>query len=388
MTYNNPLVCVTAALILFAVLAAFHNDARASHDADAVGDSQAAGTQLITPSETSIPPANTIPAAFRTMRADDEISARPFESPASSTITAANYIAIGSGVFTSLQSINSYSGMPALHTPGAAFDSASAPNLIRQAVDLLMFAIAGEPAVLNVDVRTSTCHAGGTVETDASFQQEGRIGPGDRISLSLSKCQLAADAHPLSGTAVFTFNQVDGTIAADQAWHAAVDVQLHELAIVLATNAVVGNGEMRVNLRQAGQGHRFVDVRSARLSEETRSGHGDGFQFAPAAHIYRDYKAVGTHAENSSAWDLSYGLTTRNGYFYSAEFVVSTLQHMVFDGGRYPVSGELKVTGKHSSMTLTALDGGMVRLDFSENGDGLVNQTTFLPSSKLLANGG
>ena len=276
--------------------------------------------------------------------------------------------------------------MPALYTPGEAIDSVSVPNLTRQAIDLLMFAIAKKPAALDIDARMTACNSGGTVETEASLQQGDRISPGDRISLSLSRCQLAADTHPVSGTAVFTITRLDGTVSADQPWHAAVDVQFHELAIVLAPNAVVGNGDMRVNIHQASQGHRFVSVRSARLSEEARSGLGAGIQFAPAAHTYRDYKAVGTHADTSSAWDLSYGLSTRNGYFDTSEFVVSTLQPMVFDGGRYPVSGEVKVTGKNSAMTLTALEGDMVRLDFSENGDGLINQTTFLPSSKLLAN--
>jgi hypothetical protein len=59
----------------------------------------------------------------------------------------------------------------------------------------------------------------------------------------------------------------------------------------------------------------------------------------------------------------------------------------VFDGGRYAISGEVKVTGKNSSVTLTALEGDMVRLDFSENGDGQISQTAFLPSSKLLVDG-
>ena len=107
-----------------------------------------------------------------------------------------------------------------------------------------------------------------------------------------------------------------------------------------------------MDIQKASQGHRLINVRSA-----------------------------------SSSWDLSYELTTRKGYFYTSEFAVITLQPMVFDGGSYPVSGEVKITGKDSSMTVTALEGDMVRLDFNENGDGRIDQTTFLPSSKLLADG-
>ena len=387
MPHKNSLVCATAALMLFATLAAFHSDARASHEADAVRESQAAATHASTPPAASGPSPGAVPAASRTMPADDEVVARPVESPAASTITSANYIAIGTEVFTSLQSVNSYSGMPALYTPSAAIGSTPAPNLPRQAIDLLMFAIAGKPAALDVDTGTATCHSGGTVEADASLKHAGRISPGDRISLSLSECQMAANAHPLSGTAVFTFHQIDGTVSADQPWHAAVDVQFHELSITRAPNAVVGNGTISVDIRQASQGHRLVSVRSARLSEEVRSGPGGGIRFAPVAHTYRDYKALGTHADASSSWDLSYELTTRKGYFYTSEFAVSTLQPMVFDGGSYPVSGEVKITGKDSSMTVTALEGDMVRLDFNENGDGRIDQTTFLPSSKLLADG-
>jgi hypothetical protein len=387
MTYKNSLVCAIAALMLFAMLATFNRDARASHDTEAVRDSQTAPTQATTPPEASSPPPSAVPAAARTMPADDEVAARPVENPAASTITAANYIAIGTEVFTSLQSVNSYPGMPALYTSGAAIDSASAPNLPRQAIDLLMFAIAGNEAVLDVDNSTANCNSGGSVETDASLKHAGRISPGDRISLSLSNCQLAAHAHPSSGTAVFTFHQIDGTVSAGQPWHAAVNVQFHELAIARAPIGVVGNGDMSVDIRQASQGHRLVSVRSARLSEEVRSGPGGSIRFAPVAHTYRAYKALGTHADASSSWDLSYELTTRHGYFYMSEFAVSTLQPMVFDGGSYPVSGEVKITGKNSSMTLTVQEGDMVRLDFSENGDGRIDQTTFLPSSKLLDDG-
>jgi hypothetical protein len=388
MTHKNSLACAAAALMLFATIAAANSDARASHDtdADAVRDSQAAATHAPTPPAASDPPPGALPAASP-MPADDEVVARPVERPGASMITSANYIAIGAEVFTSLQSVNADSGMPALYVSGAAIGSAPVPNLPRQAIDLLMFAIAGTPAALDVDTRTATCHSGGTVEADASLKHAGRIGPGDRISLSLTDCQMAANAHPSSGKAVFTFHQLDGTVSADQPWHAAVDVQFHEMAIARTPHAVVGNGDIRVDIRQASQGHRLVSVRSARLSEEVRSGLGGGIRFAPVAHTYRDYKALGTHAEAGSSWDLGYELTTRNGYFYTSEFAVSTLQPMVFNGGSYPVSGALKITGKSSSMTVTALEGDMVRLDFSESSDGRIDQTTFLPSSKLLADG-
>jgi translation initiation factor IF-1 len=387
MTHKNSLACATAALMLFYTLAAVNSDARASHDTEAVHDSQTAATQSTTPPEASGAPPSAVSAASRTMPADDEVVARPVENPAASTITAANYIAIGTEIFTSLQSVNSNSNVPAPYTSGATIESASAPNLTRQAIDLLMFAIEGTPAELDVDDSTATCNSGGSVTADASLRHAGRISPGDRISLSLSDCQLAAHAHPLSGKAVFIFHQIDGTVSADQPWHAAVDVQFHELAIAVAPNAVVGNGDMSVDIRQASQGHRLVSVRSARLSEEVRSGLGGGIRFAPVAHTYREYKALGTHADASSSWDLSYELTTRNGYFYTSEFAVSTLEPMVFDGGSYPVSGEVKITGKNSSMTVTVLEGDMVRLDFSENGDGRIDQTTFLPSNKLFADG-
>jgi translation initiation factor IF-1 len=387
MTDKNSLACATAALMLFATLAAFNSDARASHDTEAVHDSRNAASQATTPPAASGLPTGAVSAASRTMPADDEVGARPVENPAASTITSANYIAIGTEVFTSLQSVDSYSGMPALDKPGAAIDAAPAPNLPRQAIDLLMLAIAGKPAALDVDISKTACNSGGKVEADTSLKHAGRISPGDRISLSLSDCRLAAHAHPLSGTAVFTFHQIDGTVSADQPWHAVVDVQFHELAIALAPNAIVGNGDMSVDIRQASQGHRLVSVRSARFSEEARSGLGGGIRFAPVAHTYRDYKALGTHAGASSSWDLSYELTTRNGYFYTSEFAVSTLEPMVFDGGSYPVSGEVKITGKNSSMTVTVQEGDMVRLDFSGNGDGRIDQTTFLPSSKLLDDG-
>ena len=106
MTHKNSLVSA-AALMLFATLAAFNSDARASHDAEAVLDSQTAATQATTPPEAFDPPESRVPAALRNMPADDEVVASPIESPALSTITASNYLAIGTEVCTSLQSVNS-----------------------------------------------------------------------------------------------------------------------------------------------------------------------------------------------------------------------------------------------------------------------------------------
>ena len=386
MMHKNSLVCATAALTLFTFLAACNSDgARTSRDTEAKRDDQVVATRLSDHPEAFDPSASQVPLAFRTFPADDEVPVRAIESPAVSTITSTNYIAIGTNIYTSLQSVNSYSGMPALCTPGARVPNGSTPNLTRQAVDLLLFAIAGKPSVVHANAHTLNCNSGGTMEVDATLQQADRVSRGDRIALSLSACQLTSNTLPASGKAVFSFSQMDGAVSGDKPWHAAVDVQLQELTVALSRNAVVGNGTMSVEIRQASEGHRIVSVRSARLSEKVRSGSAARIQFAPAARTYRDYRAVGTNAGTSSAWNLNYDLTTRNGYFYTSEFVVSTLQAMVFSGGSYPVSGEVKVTGKNSSLTLTALEGDMVRLDFSEHGDDVITETTRLPSGKLLA---
>lgn len=382
MTHKNSTVCVAAVLLLFAI---FNSKARAGHDAEGERDSHALATHRTTTPVASDSPASPLPGALLAKPADDEVSDLPIESPNASIITSTNYIVIGSEIYTSLQSVNATSGMPAPSTPGKAIDAASAANLARQAIDLLMFAIAGKPAALEADVHTIACNAGGTVDADASLRQAGQISPGDRIVLSLSNCQLASDARPAAGTVDFIFNRIDGAVSEDRPWHAAVDVQFHELAMVFAPDAVVGNGQMSMEISQSGPGERIVSVCSDRLSEEAKSWSATALHFAPTARTYRAYKAVWTDAGMRSAWDVSYALTTRNGYFYTSEFVVSTMQPMVFDGGKYPISGEVKVTGKKSSMTLPVLEGDMVRLDFSEKGDDLINQTTFLPASKLLA---
>ena len=379
MTHQFFMAGAAAALTLFTTFAVCSSDAQASHDQAADHGGQAAVTH---PAHAGDASANVVPAALRPMAADDDVPAPQTKSPVPSSITSANYIAVGTGVYNALQSVNSYSGLP-VPVAGEASDDAPAPNLTRQAIDLLMFAIAGEAP--GAGVRKSACHSGGTADTVASLQQAARFSPGDRISLALSDCRLNADTPPVSGKVVFTITEIDGAASARQPWHAAVDVQLHELTAAYSGNAIVGNGDMSVDIRQGGLDDRIVSVHSARLSEEVRSGLVAGIQFAPAAHTYSNYKAVETQEGSSSAWEFSYGLTSRNGYFYTSEFVVNTLQPMVFDGGRLPVSGEVKVTGKNSAVTMTVLEGEMARLDLSENDDGLINQTTFLPLTKLLA---
>ena len=351
MTPKFSLAGTAVMLMLFTALAVCHSNVKASHDA-------------------AVKPA------------DDDVAAPQIAGPAPSTITTASYVALGTEVYNALQSVNSFSGTP---VPGLeeADDDVPAPNPARQAIDLLMFAISGETP--SGDARQSTCSLGGTADRVASRQQAARFSPGDRISLVLSDCQLNAGTRPLSGKAVFTFRQIDGVVSVGQPWHAAVDVQFHELAAAYSGHAIVGNGDLSVDIRQAGQGERIVRVHSARLSEETRSGLAVGIQLAPAAHTYSNYQAVETQEGSRSAWDVSFGLTSRNGYFYTSEYAVNTMQPMVFDGGKAPVSGKVKVTGKDSSVTLTMLEGEMVRLDLSENDDGIVSQSTFLPSSRLLA---
>jgi hypothetical protein len=57
---------------------------------------------------------------------------------------------------------------------------------------------------------------------------------------------------------------------------------------------------------------------------------------------------------------------------------VKSVQPFVSVGTGMPGSGSLIVNGNASSVTVTALGAGGVRLDYSAKGDGVITQTTTL----------
>lgn len=377
------------AVAIFLALAACSGDGViGGHDTAGKQSAQNTASLGSLPSLTANRFESPLPDAFRTMPADRDHLISPIDMAGASTITSTNYITIGKNAYGSVQSINSYSGMPSQCTADLTMGSAATPNFTRQAIDLLMFATTSSPALASRSAQTTACSSGGTMEIAPTLHAAGKISKGDRIALSLSDCQLTPDAHPASGKVAFTFNEIDGTFISETPWKASIDVRFQQLAVLLAADAIVGNGDMTLEITQAGEGKRTVRLRGSRLSEEARLTSAPEIQFARAARTYKDYDAVGMNAGAKSAWTVNYGLTMRSGYFYTAEFAVKTLQPIVFNGGKYPVSGSVKVTGKNSYLTVTAMEGGMARLDFSAKGDGVITETTHLPSTKLLGGNG
>lgn len=77
---------------------------------------------------------------------------------------------------------------------------------------------------------------------------------------------------------------------------------------------------------------------------------------------------------------------TLNGTSIGGQVTITTIAPFAGAGAAYPVSGSVRVTGAaDSSVTMTAIGGGNVRLDVDINGDGVVDSSSTMTWAALAA---
>lgn len=215
------------------------------------------------------------------------------------------------------------------------------------------------------------CSGGGTLtDTWNDADNDGRDSAGDSYTTTYSNC--VEGGVTMNGGVTATLATLVGNTFGD--YQISGSFSFNNLAVSYSGLSVGINGGMSYSASRTGS-NVSVTLQIPLLTTTSPSGS------STIANATLQYSF------NESTFAYSYTITaTLSGTSIGGQVTISTLTPFAGTAPGYPVSGSLRVTGAGgSSVTITAIGGGNVRLDVDSNGDGVVDSSSTMTWAALEA---
>jgi hypothetical protein len=298
-------------------------------------------------------------------------SSSPAPTPVSpySAISAANSTKVASNAHAANDALStsSYSVSGAL--TGVSIEGGNL-STVAPALDLVKRAYnRGAPTLLAGVAMTENCTGGGTISLNGTVKSEEVASNGDTLTITATNC--AANGMVLNGAFTITLSGISGVAFGAAPWGATIDTQFNAFRVTKGTKTVGANGDMKVGISQSSATANSLAI-SGKSFVATESAAG----VTVSNLTLTDYTVTGATQGATVTSAANYALSGNSAALGQFAYSVKSLQPFVSVNGGTPTAGSFIVNGAASSVTMTVVAGGNVRLDYSAKGDGVITQAS------------
>lgn len=296
-----------------------------------------------------------------------------------SAITQANYETVAATVTDPVGELTNLNSATGLITSGVEVDAAPLSLATASTQIYKRFSAKGAQLVTGATY-TEACSRGGSVTVNESVVSDSKLTAGDRLTISANNC--AEDDLPaLNGTLSITINAVSGDPVNSSRYSLDMTSTFGNLTMSSGARRVLIDGDLKISATQNGGSDISVGLSGSRLSLSIAQ---SGTQ--TNAYTLADFNLSGTQTATSTSLAGSYTLSGTSSRLGAYSYRVQTVRPVVVSGsGSFVSAGSLLITGTPATVTVTSLDGTMLRLDYSANGDGIVTANSTLTRSQFEA---
>lgn len=307
-------------------------------------------------------------------------SASPITNPTTtrSPISAGNSTKVASNAYAANTSIGNSSSSVTAALTGVSIEGHSI-STVAPALDMISRAYnRGAPKLLTGVALTETCSGGGTVSINGKVKSDLVASNGDTLTVTTVNC--AEGGVTMNGAFTITLSGISGTAFTTNAWGATIDARFTAFSVTSGSEAVAGSGDMKIVINQTSSTSISLSISGSSFqTSESKAG------VNVANRTLTDYSVTATKQGNTITSAANYTMSGSTSALGQFEYSVKSLQPLVSIGGSMPTAGSFIVNGASSSVTMTVVDAGNVRLDYSAKGDGVITQTSTISWASFIA---
>jgi hypothetical protein len=295
-----------------------------------------------------------------------------------SSITTANSTKVASNAYTGNELLSTSSASVTATLTGVSVEGSNI-SMVAPALGIINRAFSqGAPKLLTGVSTTQACSGGGSISMDATLSNQDTASNGDKASITLANC--VENGATLRGAFTITLSGISGAAFDTAPWAATVDARFNSFSVTIGSKAVVANGDMKIAINQTASDANSVAISGKSFqSTETKSG------VTVATRTLADYSVTGATRGGISTSAASFTVSGNTSALGQFAYSVKNVKPFVSTNGGAPTEGSLIAVGASSSVTMTVIDGGNVRLDYSAKGDGVITQTSTLSWADFIA---
>jgi hypothetical protein len=292
----------------------------------------------------------------------------PKDLPAvQSVVDQSNYVKMAAHAYMAPQSLVGVIGLSNDLVFGASMKT-KISGLAELATDVLRQLVGNQASTVTAVTRSSSCPDGGTAKVSSSGDSLDNMKPGDVVSMEVSNCGVSG----LKINGGLTLTMKDGIAASVRtgASHSVMQFQFNDLSLASGTDTSLIDGDLTAKSDQTSAGDMMLALSGTSLRTILKK---DGA-------LVTDRTLSGfEHTTNVTigklTTNMNYTLSASTSSVKDVHVGVKTVTPFVHQSGINPVSGSMLVTGIASSVTITAVDAGNVRLDLNARGDGVITES-------------
>ncbi len=303
----------------------------------------------------------------------------PTPSPVSqfSPISAANSTKVASHVHAANGAVGSSSSSVTDLLTGVTIEGHSI-SAVAPALGLISRAYNGSaPKLLTGVSATQACSGGGTIAVNGTVKSESAASNGDSLTITATNC--VESGMLMNGAFSLTLSGISGTAFGTTAWAATIDTQFSAFRVVSGNQSVTASGDMKIAMSQTSATALSLSVSGKSFqASETVGTNVSNFTLS-------DYSVSATVQGTTVSAAANYNLSGNTAALGQFAYSVRNITPFVSVGGGVPTAGSFIVNGAASSVTMTVVAGGNVKLDYSAKGDGVITQTSTVTWAAFLA---
>lgn len=306
--------------------------------------------------------------------------APPAPAPTSqfSPISAANSTKVASNAQAANAAISSSSSQVTGALTGVSIEGRSI-SAVAPALDLISHAYnRAAPTLLTGIGLSESCPGGGTISINGTVKSQTVASNGDTLTITATNC--AENGLVMNGGFAITLSGISGIAFGATAWAATIDTRFDAFRVATGSEIVGLSGDMKIAINQASSTANSVSIsgKSLQASESTAG-------VTVANRTLTDYSVTVTSQGATVTSAANYALSGNTSALGQFAYSVRNIQPFVSVGAGVPTAGSFIVNGASSSVTMTVLAGGNVRLDYSAKGDGVITQTSTVGWASFIA---
>jgi hypothetical protein len=298
-----------------------------------------------------------------------DAASTPKDLPAiRSVVDQGNYVKAAAHAYMAPQSLTGTIGLSDVLVFGVSVETKHPPRLAELATDVLRQLVGKQAATVTAVAQSNSCPSGGTVKVSSSGDSLDDMKPGDVVTVEASN--RGVSGLKINGGLTLTLKE--GSVASFQtgASPSVMQFQFSGLSLASGNEAGLIDGDLTTKSAQTSAGDITLVLSGASLRTMLKK---DGALVTDRTLSGFEYVTNDT-AEKLTA-SMNCTLSASSSSVKDLRLGVKTVTPFVYQAGDNPASGSMLVTGAGSSVTVTAVDAGNVRLDFSARGDGVITET-------------
>jgi len=306
---------------------------------------------------------------------DNSASAPKDASTAHSVIDQGNYVQTAAHAYLAPQSLTGLTRINDILASGVSVETRD-PGLVELATDVLRQLVDNRGPMVTAVAQLNSCPKGGWVKVSSAGDSLTTLKPGDVIALETNDCGVSS----LKINGGLTMTVKEGSAVSLQAGtsRGVVQFQFSGLSMASGTETSLIDGDLTVKTDQTGAGGSTLVLSGASLRKTLKKG-----STVVTDRTIAGFESTIITTPGDQTSSVNYTLTASSSSVKDLQVVVKTVTPFVSQAANNPVSGSMLVTGAASSVAVTAVDAGNVRLDFSSKGDGAITETKTISWSEF-----